>query len=170
MLVSIGLIPENELSRALGVRLDPVTGGPVVTSAMETSRDGVFAAGNVVHIHDIVDYVSREGLLAGRQAAAFVTGRRPPADNIRLVPGENIASCVPHTISSDREHVVYLRVRTPLERSWLRLGDVYEKRLRYVVPAETVTLTVRPRILERFHGDALRIDIVPRDEPGRDEE
>ncbi len=170
LLVSIGLIPENELSRKLGLRLDPTTSGPVVSSTMETSRDGVFAAGNVVHIHDLVDFVSQEAALAGEHAARFVTGRRPPADNIKLVPGINVASAVPHTISTDREHTVYLRVKQPMERSWLRLGDVYEKRLRYVVPAEMVSVKVRPRFLEHFHEDSLTIDIVPRDEPGRDEE
>jgi NADPH-dependent 2,4-dienoyl-CoA reductase/sulfur reductase-like enzyme len=170
LLLSIGLIPENELSQKLGLRLDPTTAGPVVSSTMETSRDGVFAAGNVVHIHDLVDFVSQEALLAGENAGRFVTGRRRPADNIRLIPGINVASVVPHTISTDREHTVYLRVQNSLERSWLRLGNVYEKRLRYVVPAEMVSLTVRPRFLERFGGDRLTIDIVPRDEPGRDEE
>jgi NADPH-dependent 2,4-dienoyl-CoA reductase/sulfur reductase-like enzyme len=170
MLASIGLIPENELSQRLGLRIDPATSGPVVSSTMETSRDGVFAAGNVVHIHDLVDFVSEEALHAGENAGRFVTGRRPPADNIRLSAGINVASIVPHTISSDREHTVYLRVRQPLEKSWLRLGDVYERRLRYVVPAEMVSLKIRPRFLERFHGDTLTIDIVPRVEHGRNEE
>ncbi len=163
LLLSIGLIPENELSRQLGLALDPVTAGPVVTSTMQTTRRGVFAAGNVVHIHDLVDHVSEEAALAGHHAALSVTGQAPPADNVRLLPGENVVYCVPHTISTDREHTVYLRVRKPLEKSWLRLGDVYEKRLRYVVPAEMVRLTVRPGILEHFHGDSLRVDVVPRE-------
>ena len=167
LLLSIGLIPENDLARRLGLRLDPVTLGPLVTSTMETSRDGIFAGGNAVHIHDLVDLVSQEADLAGRSAGAFLLGRRPPADNIRLLPGENVAYCVPHSISSDREHIVYLRVRRPLEKSWLRLGDVYRKPLRYVVPAEMVTLKVRPRFLEAFHGDALKIDILPREEGER---
>ncbi len=169
LLTSIGLIPENELSQRLGLRIDPATSGPVVSSTMETSRDGVFAAGNVVHIHDLVDFVSREALLAGENAGRLVTGRQPPADNIKLNAGINVASVVPHTISSDREHTVYLRVRQPREKSWLRLGDVYEKRLRYVVPAEMVSFKLRPRFLERFHGDTLTIDILPRDEPGRED-
>ena len=169
LLASIGLIPEDELSQKLGLRIDPTTAGPVVSSTMETSRDGVFAAGNVVHIHDLVDFVSEEAILAGASAGRFVTGRRPPSDNISLNAGINVASVVPHTISSDREHTVYLRVKQPLDKSWLRLGDVYERRLRYVVPAEMVSLKVRPRFLEHFHGEALTIDIVPRDEPGRDE-
>ncbi|MFP4124551.1 MAG: NAD(P)/FAD-dependent oxidoreductase [Coleofasciculus sp.] len=161
LLLSIGLIPENELSRQLKLQIDPVTSGPVVNSTMETSMDGVFACGNVVHIHDLVDFVSQEAFLAGSNAAAYVTEQRPPGDNIRLVPGENVRYCVPHTISTDREHTVYMRVNCPMEQSVLRLGNVYEKKLRYVVPAEMVNLKVRPRFLENFHGDTLRVDVVP---------
>ena len=162
LLLSIGLIPENELSQQLNVRLDPATSGPVVDSRMETSVEGVFACGNVVHIHDLVDFVTQEALLAGRHAGGYITGERPPADNIRLVPGENVAYCVPHTISSDREHTVYLRVRRPLEKSSLRLGEVYERKLRYVFPAEMITLKVRPTVLQKFHGDSLPVHVVPR--------
>lgn len=162
LLLSIGLIPENELSRQLRLRLDPVTNGPIVNSTMETSLDGVFACGNVVHIHDLVDFACQEAQLAGRNAAWFVTGQRPPADNVRLLPGENVAYCVPHTISTDREHIVYLRVKRPLEESKIRLGEVYQKNLRYVFPAEMINLRIRPRFLEKFHGDALRVDVLPR--------
>ena len=169
VLLSIGLIPDNEFSQTIRAHIDHVTRGPVVTSTMETSRPGVFAAGNAVHIHDIVDFVAVESRLAGIGAADHVRGVAPPTDNVRLVPGENVAYCVPHTISTDREHTVYLRVRRPLEKSWLRLGDVYEKRLRYVVPAEMVSVKVRPKFLANFHDDALRIDVVARDEDRADD-
>jgi len=168
LLLSIGLIPENELSQRLNLRMDMVTGGPIVNSGMETSMDGVFACGNVVHIHDLVDFVTQESLLAGRSAGEYVTGMRMPADNIRLVPGENVSICVPHTISSDREHTLYLRVKRPLDKSLIRFGDVYEKKLRYVFPAETVTVKLTPRLLHNFHGGDLRIDVLAR-EGGEDE-
>lgn len=163
LLLSIGLIPDNELSRVLGIRFDPVTRGPVVNSQMETSLPGVFACGNVVHIHDLVDFVSQEAEMTGRSVGRYLSDRRPPADNIRLIPGENVAYCVPQTLSSDRDHTVYLRARKPMQASVLRLGDVYEKKLRYVFPAEMVNLKVRPRFLEHFHGDHLKIDILPTD-------
>lgn len=167
LLVSVGLIPENELSRQLRLRLDPTTMGPVVTSAMETSRNGVFACGNVVHIHDLVDFVSEEAELAGRMAGRHVTGFVAADDNVRLEPGTNVTYCVPHTISTDREHTVYLRARERLERSALRLttpdgSTVHERKLRYVVPGEMVTVKLRPRVLEDFHGDVLRVEAVPR--------
>ena len=167
LLVSVGLIPENELSRQLRLRIDPVTAGPVVSSAMETSRDGVFACGNVVHIHDLVDFVSAEAELAGRNAGLFATGVQPPDDNVRLQPAANVAYCVPHTVSTDREHIVYLRVRKRMEHCSLRLSTsdgsiVHERRLRYVVPAEMVNLRLRPALLQSFHGDSLLVEVVER--------
>ncbi len=162
VLLSIGLIPENELSRRIDLRLDPVTSGPVVNSTMETSANGVFACGNVVHVHDLVDFVSQEALLAGRSAGDYVTGHRPPADNIRLVPGDNVAYCVPHTLSTDREHVVYMRVRKPMEKCTIRFGDVLSSKVKYVFPAEMVNITVKPKFLENFHDDTLRVDVVQR--------
>jgi NADPH-dependent 2,4-dienoyl-CoA reductase/sulfur reductase-like enzyme len=164
LLVSIGLIPDNELAHRLGLRLDPVTTGPVVTSTMETSRDGVFACGNVVHIHDLVDFVSQQSELAGRSAGAYATGASAPPDNVRLTPGLNVRYCVPPTITTDREHTVYMRVAKPMAPCTLRLGDVYERPLRYVFPGEMLTLKVRPRFLQGFHGGSLRVDVVPREE------
>lgn len=162
LLLSVGLIPENELSLRLNLRMDMTTGGPVVNSYMETSKDGIFACGNVVHIHDLVDFVTEESYLAGRSAGEWVTGQRRPADNIRLIPGENVAWCVPHTISTDREHTLYLRVKKLLDKSVIRFGDVYEKKLRYVFPAETIMVRMKPRFLEAFHGDSLRVNVLPR--------
>lgn len=167
LLLSIGLIPDNELAHQLRLRFDPVTSGPIVSSTMESSMDGIFACGNTVHIHDLVDFVSAEAALAGANAARYVTGQLPPVDNVRLVPGENVAYCVPQTIATDREHTIYLRVRQPLEQCSLRLGSllgrpVYEKKLRYVFPAEMVSLKLRPRILADFHGEALAVDVISR--------
>lgn len=72
LLLSVGLIPENELSRGMGVKINPVTNGPSVNESLETSIPGVFAAGNVLHVHDLVDFVSEEAASAGRNAAAYV--------------------------------------------------------------------------------------------------
>jgi NADPH-dependent 2,4-dienoyl-CoA reductase/sulfur reductase-like enzyme len=167
LLLSIGLIPDNELAHQLRLRIDPVTGGPVVSSTMESSQNGVFACGNTVHIHDLVDFVSEEAALAGTNAARALRNQLPPQDNVRLLPAENVAYCVPQSIATDREHTIYLRVRKPLDNCALRLmsGDgtvVYEKKLRYVFPAEMVNLKVRPRFLEHFHQDALRVAVVAR--------
>ena len=169
LLLSIGLIPDNQLAHQLRLRLDPVTQGPVVTSAMETSMSGVFACGNTVHIHDLVDFVSQEAALAGERAAQFVQGALPPPDNVRLTPGENVAYCVPQTLATEREQTLYLRVRRPLEACTLEFctpgGEfVYTRKLRYVFPGEMVNITMRPRFLANFHGDALHVNVRPRAE------
>lgn len=86
LLLSCGLIPENELSRKMGVAIDPATNGPVVNESLETSIPGVFAAGNVLHVHDLVDYVSEEAAAAGRAAAAYVAAGCPAEQSSRAVP------------------------------------------------------------------------------------
>ena len=125
--------------------------------------NGVFACGNVVHIHDLVDFVSGGGQISGPLCRAYVCGQQPAPDNVLLQPGENVAYCVPHTLSTEREHMVYLACGTRGDvhpTPWRQAAPSFEKKLRYVFPAEMVTLTVRPRFLERFHGDALKVDVL----------
>lgn len=148
LLLSVGLIPENELSRQMGVALDPVTQGPVVDSRMQTSLAGVFACGNVVHIHDLVDFVSAEGTLAGESAARFIQGESVAPDAIRLRPGAHVRYCVPHSLSPGRTQTVYLRVDQPLQRARLKIGPNEAKVLRYAFPAEMISVRVIPPALE----------------------
>ena len=167
LLLSIGLLPDAELARSLGAQLDPLTGGPIVSGTMETTLPGVFAAGNVVHVNDLADWVSQEARVAGEGAGALATGARRPDHDIRLLPGENVGYVVPHTISGDQANTISFRVRRPIPGpTILRIGDVHRRKVRAVVPAEMVTLKVTPRLLEGFHGDALRIDAVAAEEAG----
>ena len=161
LLLSIGLIPENELSLSLGIQMDVVTGGPRVSSTLETSMPGVFASGNVLHVHDLVDFVTRESLLAGQFAGEWAQGVRRPDDNIRLVPGDNVRYCIPHSLSPEREHTVYMRCKQAMKPCRIRVGNLMEKNLRFVVPAEMIIFKIKPELLEKFHGDTLRIDILP---------
>ena len=100
LLLSCGLLPENELSRAAGVSLSPVTGGPAVNESLETSIPGVFAAGNVLHVHDLVDYVSEEAGAAGAHAAAYIqsAGREPQADALPVLCRNGVRYTVPSTV------------------------------------------------------------------------
>lgn len=100
LLLSVGLIPENELSAAMGVEMNRVTNGPKVNESLETSVEGVFACGNVLHVHDLVDYVSEEAKTAGIQAANYVTGKLPecPGHRIRLAAGDGVRYTVPEEI------------------------------------------------------------------------
>lgn len=95
LLLSCGLIPENELSRSAGIELHPVTGGPSVNDALETSIPGIFACGNVLHVHDLVDYVSQEAANAGRQAAAYIKRQNTSAatPDLTPLPSETQAAC-----------------------------------------------------------------------------
>jgi thioredoxin reductase len=161
LLLSIGLIPENELSQSLGIHLDVITGGPRVSSTLETSMPGVFACGNVLHVHDLVDFVTRESILAGQFAAEWGRGIQRPLDNIRLVPGDNVRYCLPHTLSPEREHTIYMRCKKALKPCKIRVGNLMEKEVRFVVPAEMIMFKIKPDLLEKFHGDTLRIDLVP---------
>lgn len=105
LLLSVGLIPENELSRGMGVELNSVTSGPKVDESLETSLEGVFACGNVLHVHDLVDFVSAESAAAGRNAAAYVKGELPGRASVKrllLRHGEGVRYTVPEAICPER--------------------------------------------------------------------
>lgn len=152
LLLSVGLIPENELSRRLGVVLDPITGGPVVDQYSQTSVYGVFAAGNVVHIYDLVDDVTDHGELAGRSAARFAKSlslwSEPSLPVHWSVP---IRSVVPQRLllspSQEAPLSFFLRVSKPWENpvTFILKGEntvLFEKKVPYARPAEMITITL----------------------------
>jgi NADPH-dependent 2,4-dienoyl-CoA reductase/sulfur reductase-like enzyme len=143
LLISAGLIPENELSRMAGIELDPVTGGPVVDSTMQTSITGIFAGGNVVHVNDLVDNVSWEAEIAGASAANFAMGKALPEKlKIYLKPAENIRYIVPQTVTVGEEVNLSMRVKEPIEKARLKVGDILTKRLRVVTPSGMLKITI----------------------------
>ena len=99
LLLSVGLIPENELSRGIGVAMSPVTSGPEVNDCLETSQEGIFACGNVLHVHDLVDYVSEEASLAGKNAAAYVkAGEKKAGRKVAITAENGVRYTVPQTL------------------------------------------------------------------------
>lgn len=103
LLLSCGLIPENELSRGIGVKMDPVTNGPCVNESLETDVPGIFACGNVLHVHDLVDYVSEEAAAAGRNAAKYVKqASRKTRKETPLISTGGVRYTVPKTLCVDR--------------------------------------------------------------------
>lgn len=99
LLLSCGLLPENELSRSAGVELSPVTSGPVVNDSLETNIDGIFACGNVLHVHDLVDYVSQEAATAGKNAATYILkGKNKAAKEVEIFPEGGVRYTVPRYI------------------------------------------------------------------------
>lgn len=118
LVLSVGLIPENELSRKAGVQLHPVTRGPVVDDTMMTSIPGVFAAGNVVAVFDLVDYVSRSGEIAAQGAADFIRRQSAQGNMVDTIAGSNVGFVLPQRVSADcggKEINLYLRVRKPMK-------------------------------------------------------
>lgn len=121
LLLSVGLIPENEISGSMGVELNPITSGPKVNERLETSIEGVFACGNVLHVHDLVDFVSQEAAAAGKNAAMYVQEGESASEQgrkIKLRPLEGVRYTVPETINPMRMDEK-LTVR-------FRVGNVYQ--------------------------------------------
>ena len=122
LLLSVGLIPENELSRGMGVEMNPVTNGPRVNESLETNLSGVFACGNVLHVHDLVDFVSEEAALAGKHAAEYIKKKQEIQKNTREIPvrGENgVRYTVPEMIRPEQ-----MEEKLPLR---FRVGQVYHQ-------------------------------------------
>ena len=104
LLLSVGLIPENEISASIGVAIDSATSGPVVNEHMQTSVEGVFACGNTVHVHDLVDFVTAESLRAGENAAKYVQGKiKADGKKVTLRPGNRVRYTVPQYIESTKQ-------------------------------------------------------------------
>jgi len=165
LLLSVGLIPENELSRMCGVAIDPLTGGPLVDGRYGTSIPGIFAAGNVVHVYDLVDDVSASALRAGHHAAQFACCGAPASDGaaVKLRAGENVHHVVPQTLDlatlvDDGVHVE-LRVRQPVEEA-VRVQLVHDgevivtKRERYARPSEMVTFELNAKHMNKLEPGA----------------
>lgn len=148
LLLSVGLIPENELSFMAGVSLDPVTGGPRVNERMETNVPGIFAAGNCVHVNDLVDYVSLEGEKAGWNAAEHASGKASPKMGIKLEAGGNVRYVIPQTITGQREVAIRLRVKEPEKDVILKVGELMTKRLKVVKPSEMLHLALSEKQLK----------------------
>ncbi len=115
LLLSVGLIPENELAKRAGVELSPLTGGAVVDESLQTSVPGVFSCGNVLHIHDVADWASFEGIAAGESAARYAAGERVEAGTRRVSAGAGVRYALPQLVTAGREGVEWsYRVARPL--------------------------------------------------------
>ena len=164
LLLSVGLIPENELSRGMGVNMSPITSGPIVNESLETNVEGVFACGNVLHVHDLVDFVSEEARAAGRNAAIFVKKSQKNNDeqskewhSITLVPTDGVRYTVPSTICVERmaeEITVRFRVGAVYRNAYIGVyfdeeRVVHRKRL-MMAPGEMEEVKLKKELLEKY--------------------
>jgi NADH dehydrogenase FAD-containing subunit len=159
VLFSVGLIPENELSKEAGVELSAKTRGAVVSQTRETSQDGIFACGNVLQVHDLVDFVSEEAELAGRYAAKYVVEGRQVRDFVDVSSGNNVSYVCPQRIDKNlKENVkLFFRVTNTFKDCTItaKCGDtiLVQKKKKIAVPGEMETLTLLSSKLASLQGN-----------------
>ncbi len=147
LLLSCGLIPENELSTSAGIRMDGVTGGAVVDENRETNVEGIFACGNVLHVHDLVDFVSEEAALAGKSAAAYLGGHAQKEQGIALRTDGKIRYTVPQRITKKEDTTVYFRVSAIYRNMKIAVyagkEKIFEKKKGKMAPGEMESIRLR---------------------------
>lgn len=165
LLLSVGLVPENELSSQAGVAIDSITNGPIVDDSMMTSVSGIFACGNVLHVHDLVDNVSKESERAGRYAGRFALGTNNSAPRrIKVQAGNNIRYVVPHEVSSTEPVEFFMRVQRPEDDVVLDVGGLRRIRKTSVRPSEMLDVKITPEQLQSLEGDTLIMQIISQKE------
>jgi len=147
VLLSVGLIPENELSVKAGVKIHPNTGGPVVDHRLMTTVPGIFACGNVLHVHDLVDFVTEESKRCGEYVAAYLkTGDNDAVPTVSVEAGANIKYVTPNQCAITRSQPFFMRALLIREAAELTVsqGDtvVFTKKCKHVKPAEMLSLTL----------------------------
>lgn len=158
VLFSVGLIPENELSKGAGVELSLKTKGAVVDENRQTSIDGVFACGNVLHVHDLVDYVSEEAEIAGKSAADYVLNKVKSVKKRNVICGENVGYVVPQKISSGVGDVkLFFRVKDVIKggKAVITSGgaEIFLQKKPIFTPGEMQTVTLKKDVSEKLSGD-----------------
>ncbi len=162
LLLSCGLIPENEISRSIGVDMEPVTSGPVVNESLETSAEGVFACGNVLHVHDLVDFVSEEAATAGRNAASYVKAGGSLGElgtEIPIQAVDGVRYTVPKNIHVNRmadEQIVRFRVGAVYKNCYVSayLNDerIIHRKRQIMAPGEMEEIKLKKEQLAAFDG------------------
>ena len=146
LILSVGLIPENELSLKAGVKLDSNTKGPIIDENYQTSVEGIFVAGNVLHVHDLVDFVSLEGERLAMQVAKYIKVEKLAPCEINLNKDSNISHTIPQKISGEQDFILSMRVRKPLKNALIKIyqGDnlIKSKKMKKAIPAEMIQIEI----------------------------
>jgi NADPH-dependent 2,4-dienoyl-CoA reductase/sulfur reductase-like enzyme len=162
LLLSVGLIPENELSQNAGVRLETTTSGAWVDENFMTSVPGIFSCGNVLHVHDLADHVSEEAALAGLCAVRYLSCQALSHEkNIPIVPMQDVRYALPQRISGKSDFILSLRVTRPMQNSVVMVTDrgrkVARKKLVRLHPAEMIRIKVKAKHIE--NAEKLEVSI-----------
>lgn len=156
LLLSVGLIPENNLIEELGVKLDPRTKGAIVDDTYMTSIPGIFACGNALHVHDLVDYVSQEGRRCGKACGEYVLGKQNKNKIINNVLGNGVSYMVPQSFHFGNDVDFMFRVRKVFKECTIHIyGDGFDKKIKKlgIVPSEMQKASITAEELKNLHGD-----------------
>ena len=162
LLLSCGLIPENHLAEEAGILMDPATKGPLVNDRYMTSAEGIFACGNGLHVHDLVDYVSLQAARAADGAADYLKNGKPAGDLLRIRNGNQVSYCVPSGFCPADpvdKLTVYFRVRTPMDSGTLVIRSG-ERVIRTVKKRKLVPSVMEEAVLLRKDTEGCTEDIT----------
>lgn len=163
LLLSVGLIPENELSKTAKVELDRVTSGAVVDQDRQTAVEGIYACGNVLHVHDLVDYVSEEAEIAGKSAAAYINGESAEGVNVTLKADGKIRYTVPQRITQKKDVTVYFRVADVYRNVTIKVKDgdtvVFSRKKPKVAPGEMESISLKPEMFENAKELSFELEV-----------
>ncbi len=152
LLLSVGLIPENELSKGSQAELDRITGGAIVDQDCQTSVEGIFACGNVLHVHDLVDFVSNEAENAGRAAFDYVMGKNSEKTEVTVKTDGKIRYTVPQTITRKKDITIYFRVSDVFRNAKIKLladgKEVLSKKKMKLAPGEMESIVVKKELFD----------------------
>lgn len=151
LILSVGLIPENELSIGAGVKLADDTKGAIVDENYQTTVPGIFAAGNVLHVHDLVDFVSMEAESLANAAVEYIHGNTISSCNLNIVTDGSVGQIIPHKFSSTKDINLYARVKKPMKNCEFQIiqGEKIIKTIKYpkALPAEMIQITISSKLL-----------------------
>ncbi|QLY80801.1 NAD(P)/FAD-dependent oxidoreductase [Clostridium intestinale] len=157
LLLSVGLIPENDVSKGIGVEMSNVTSGPIVNESLETNIEGVFACGNVLHVHDLVDYVTQESYNAGKCAAQYINGKNKSENSIKIKGIEGVRYTVPSYINEDnveKEVMVRFRVGSVFKNEFISVYFDNERvmhiKKRILTPGEMESVKLSKTLLTKY--------------------
>ena len=165
LLLSVGLIPENELTKKADVDISSITSGAIVDQDRQTTKKGIFACGNVLHVHDLVDYVSEEAELAGKAAAEYIINKDmiPNDIGIKIVPDGKVRYTVPQIITKKKDFKVFYRVSNIYENPRLILRDSEKEILNLkklkLVPGQMEKIDIKKEMLDSVVGDTIYIEL-----------
>lgn len=164
VLFSVGLIPENELTVNAGIEISPRTKGAAVSQYRETSVNGVFACGNVLHVHDLVDFACEEAEIAGKSAALYIADELKEESSFTVANGKNVNYVVPQKISLPSENVkIYFRVANVYKNVTFKIKDgdnvLLERKKQSVAPGEMETLILTPAVLNSVKSGNLTVEM-----------